>query len=262
MSTHTKWISSLLASSTLISVVFALLLLNPGLLYAHRTATAHYIIYHNRSLDPALPPRLEQAHAVVQQSSWFDSTLCLNVCLNDGSAYPKLVEKLWGPAFGWGFYQNVVLSGEINPEANYLCLNGYKWNFVQLLAHEATHCYQVHRLGFWRANPVARYPTWKWEGYAEYVARRGANCSSLRQQVQQLNQAEKVNQHAWAITLSDGTSESRDYATYLALTKYCLDIRRMTYRQLLADTCSEQTVHHQLISWYRQAKSKINWDNL
>lgn len=254
--TRKKWALSLLTSSAFLLLVTVLLVLNPRFLYANQTVTAHYTIYHNRSLDPALLPRLAQARAINQQSSLFDSALRLNICLNDGSLYPTLIEKLRGPAFAWGFYRNVVLSGEANPSANYLSLNGYKWNLVQLLAHEATHCYQVHRLGFWHSNPVAGYPTWKWEGYAEYVARRGTNYPPLRQQVRRLNQAEQTTPHAWAITLSDSTSSSREYANYLMLTTYCLDVKRMTYQQLLADTTSDQTVHHQLINWYQQGKSK------
>lgn len=243
---------SLLTSGLLASIVFVVLLLNPALLYAHRTTTPHYSIYHNRPLDPALLPRLEQARALVQQSSWFDSTLCLNICLNDGSRYPNLVERLWGPAFAWGFYQNVVLNGEAKAQANYLFLNGYKWNLVQLLAHESTHCYQVQQLGFWRANPVARYPTWKWEGYAEYVARN--HYLTLGQQVRQFQQAEKAAPQAWALGLADSTSVSRDYARYLLLTTYCLDVQKMTYRQLLADTTSEQTVTVQLARWYQRER--------
>lgn len=253
--TRMKWAFSLLTSSALLMLVTALLVLNPRFLYANRTVTPHYIVYHNRPLDPALLPRLAQVRAINQQSSWFDSTLRLNICLNDGSLYPNLIEKVWGPAFAWGFYQNVVLSGKANFTANHVALNGYQWNLVQLLAHEASHCYQVHRLGLWHSNPVAGYPTWKWEGYAEYVARRGASSLPLRQQVWQLKQAEHATPHAWAITLSDSTSASREYANYLLLTTYCLDVKKMTYQQLLVDTTSEQTVHNQLMGWYEHEKS-------
>ncbi|TPG64568.1 hypothetical protein EAH73_15485 [Hymenobacter nivis] len=238
-------------------LVTALLVLNPGFLYANRTATPHYTIYHNRPLDPALLPRLEQARAIDQQSSWFDPTLRLNICLNDGSAYPGLVEKLRGPAFGWSIYRSVVLNGEANPQANYVALNGYKWDFVQLLAHEAAHCYQLRRLGIWQMNPlIPQHPMWKLEGYAEYVARRGPNYLPLRQQVQQLRQAQQAAPHEWGIALADGTTASREYAGYLALTTYCLDVKKMTYQQLLADTTSEQTVHRQLASWYQRGEGK------
>jgi hypothetical protein len=121
----------------------------------------------------------------------------------------------------------VVLGGEANPRANYLTLNGCRWNFVQLLAHEATHCYQLHRLGPWQMNPIVpQYPAWKLEGYTEYVARRGPNCLPLRQQVQQQNQAEQVTPHEWGIALADGTTASRAYANCFILTTYCLDVKK------------------------------------
>ena len=255
--TFKKIALSLFTSGILAVVVVVILLLNPTLLYAHRTATPQYVIYHNQPLDPALLPRLAQARAIVQQSSWFDPALNLTICLNDGSLYPGLVEKMLGPAFAWSIYRNVVLSGKANPQANYVFLNGYKWNLVQLLAHEATHCYQLHRLGIWRMNPLLpTYPTWKTEGYAEYVARRGINYPPLRQQVQRLQQAERATPNAWGITLADSTTASREYANYLVLTAYCLDVKKMTYQQLLADTTSDQTVHRQVTNWYQQGKSK------
>lgn len=253
-STAKKIILSCLTSGLVAGAGLVVLLLNPAFLYAHQTATPHYTIYHNQPLDPALLPRLAQARALVQQSAWFDSTLKLNLCLNDGSAYPGVVEKLLGPAFGWSVYHSVVLSGKADWQANYEALNGYKWNLVQLLAHEATHCYQLRYLGVWRMNPLVRhYPTWKTEGYAEYVARRGDNYPALRQQVQQLQHAEHAAPGVWGIMLADSTNASREYATYLSLTAYCLDIKRLTYSQLLADTTSEQVVHRQVLSWYQQA---------
>ena len=73
--------------------------------------------------------------------------------------------------------------------------------------------------------------------------------------LKQLKQAKKVAPHAWAISLADSTSVSRDYAQYLLLTTYCLNVKKMTYRQLLADTTSEQTVTAQLSRWYQQEKA-------
>ena len=256
MNTRKKWAFSFLASGAFLVLGTALLVLNPGFLYARRTVTPHYVIYHTRSLDPDWLPRLAQARALDQRSGCFDPALRLNICLNDGSPYPALVERLQGPAFAWGFARNVVLSGAANARANYVALHGYRWNLTQLLAHEATHCHQLQCLGFWHANPVAGYPTWKWEGYAEYVARGAPASPSLRHQVRRLQQAEQTSPHAWALTLPDGTSASREYANYLLLTTYCLEVKQMSYRQLLADTASEQTVHRQLRNWFEQENSK------
>lgn len=258
MSTRKKRIVSVVGSGILLALFFVTLVLNPSILYAHKKTTAHYTIYYTQSLDPALLQRLEQARAVAGQSECFDPTLRLDVCLNDGSLYPRIAERLWGPAFAWGFYDKVVLGGKADCQANWLTLNGYKWNLVQLLAHESTHCYQFHHFGLWHSNPLARYPTWKWEGYAEYVARRTASKPNLASDIDRLLRAEQTDPHGWDIRYADGTSGNRDYFRFLVLSEYCLDVKKLTYRQVLSDTTPESIVRRQMMRWYQREKEQVN----
>ena len=72
------------------------------------------------------------------------------------------MQALQGPAFGYGFYNKVVVMGHMHAGANYTEYRGYKWNLAQLLAHEEIHCFQFYKLGLLRANPIAHYPDWKW----------------------------------------------------------------------------------------------------
>lgn len=251
MTTRKKWILSVLTSGGGLGLGFIGLLLNPSLLYAHETVTSQYTIYHNQPLDPALGQRLAQARAQVQPSEVFDRTLRLEVCLNDGSRYPRLVQAVWGPAFAWAFYNKVVLNGEAKPVANQLAFRDYSWNLTSLLAHEMTHCYQFHHLGLWHSNPLARYPTWKWEGYAEYVARHPGSPAALRQHVAYLHQAEQRAPGQWGLQLPDSTSTSREYFNYLMLTEYCLNVKHLTFAQVLRDTATEHTTYQQLLRWYQ-----------
>jgi hypothetical protein len=69
----------------------------------------------------------------------FDNALRIEVCLNDGSRCPSLIQTLWSPAFAWGFYNKVVLNGELQAEANRLRFRTYAWNLTSLLTHEMTH---------------------------------------------------------------------------------------------------------------------------
>ena len=108
MTTRKKWAMSVLASGGFLLLGFVVLLLNPGVLYAHQTTTRQYTVYHNRPLDAALMLRLEQARGLVQTSEVFGKTLRLEVCLNDGSRYPSLVQAIWSPAFAWGFYNFII----------------------------------------------------------------------------------------------------------------------------------------------------------
>ena len=126
-------------------------------------------------------------------------------------------------------------------------LNGYKWNLAQLLAHEMTHCLQFDKLGLWQSNPVAHIPDWKWEGYAEYVSRHNADQQDLSNNIQRFL---ATGEAGWAIKFADSTIAPREYYDYWTLVQFCLDIKKMTYSQLLADTTSEQTARQSMMAWF------------
>jgi hypothetical protein len=251
MTTRKKWALSVLASAGMLLLGLVVLLLNPGVLFAHHTTTRQLTIYHNQPLDPVLLLRLEQARTLVQPSEVFAKSLRLEVCLNDGSWYPRLIQTIRSPAFAWSFYNKVVLNGEADAQANRLTFRTYAWNLTSLVAHEMTHCYQFTYFGLWHSNPLAGYPTWKWEGYAEYVARRPQGPQSLRQRVARLYHAEQAEPDRWDLPLADSSCTSREYFAYLVLTQYCLDVKHLTLQQLLRDTTSEQVVRQQLQAWYQ-----------
>lgn len=125
MTTRKKWVLSVLTAGGLLLLSLVALVLHPGVLYAHQTTTRQLTIYHNQPLDPAMLRRLEQARELVQLSEVFDKTLRLEVCLNDGSWYPRLVQAVWSPAFAWGFYNKIVLNVEADAPANRLTFRTY-----------------------------------------------------------------------------------------------------------------------------------------
>jgi hypothetical protein len=256
MTTRKKWVLSVLTSGSCLGLGFIALLLNPGLLYAHETVTTHYTIYHNQPLDPAFEQRLAQARALVRPSEVFDARLRLAICLHEGSRYPSLTQAIWGPAFAWAFYDKVVLNGEADAKANLLTFRHYDWNLTSLLAHEMTHCYQFQHFGLWRSNPLAHYPAWKWEGYAEYVARRPSSPATLRQHVAYLQRAEQRAPGQWGLQLPDSTSTSREYFEHLLLTEYCLEVKHLTFAQVLRDTTTQPTTHRQLLQWYERGANR------
>jgi hypothetical protein len=247
-----KWTLSILASGSFSLLSLGVLLLHPGVLYAHHTTTGQFTIYHNQPLDPDLLQRVGQARELVQPAGVFDKALHLEVCLNDGSWYPSLVQAVWSPAFAWSLYNKVVLNGEANAQTNRLTFRTYAWNLTSLMAHEMTHCYQLHHLGWRQSNPLARHPTWKWEGYAEYVARRPQSQQGLQQRMARLQHAAPDR---WDVQLADSSYTSQEYFTYLVLTEYCLDVKHLTFEQLLRDTTSEATTRQQLQAWYQAKKA-------
>mgnify|MGYP000885799676 CR=1 FL=1 len=242
-----KWVLRLTATILLIAGLLLLIVLNPILSYANKTVHGHFRIYHQQTLDTSLLNRLDEARLLLQASEFYDSSLALDICLNDGSRYPTLLRTLRGPAFAWGFYNKVVLQGQANSGKNFVELNGWRWNLEQLLAHEMVHCLQYARLGFWKSNPVADIPNWKWEGYAEYIARRLPEQLDLARNLERLQRAKA---DAWSISFSDSTIAPRDYYEGWTLVQYCLDVKKLNYSQLLEDTTGEASVREEMMRWY------------
>lgn len=247
-----KWTRRLLATGLLIIGLLAVIILNPSLTYAHATKLGNCTVYSHQSPDPALFPLLDSASMLVSKSEWFDPNLHLDICLNDGSAYPGLVAALRGRAFAWGFYDKVVLQGKADYYNNRVELNGYRWNLAQLLAHEMIHCFQFNRLGLWKSNPVAQIPVWKWEGYAECIARQQPSQQDLAANIRRY---QHTNAEEWAIKLDDGSICPRNYYLAWIMVQYAMTIKHQTYRQLLDDPSTEAVVMQEMFSWMKENES-------
>jgi hypothetical protein len=246
-----KWTLRLTATALLIVGLLLIIVLNPILTYANKTTHHNHTVFHNQALERSTLATLDQATELVKASECYNPDLHLDICLNDGSNYPALIRTLRGPAFAWGFYNKVVLQGKAHFNDNYVELNGYKWNLTQLIAHEMIHCFQFDKLGFGKSKPVANIPNWKWEGYAEYVSRQNTDQKDLTKNIQRLLATDQKN---WAIEFADSTIAPRAYYEHWTLVQYCMDNKKMTYKQILADTTSEQTVRQAMMSWFSNRK--------
>ena len=245
-----KWILRLAVTTVFIAALLLVIILNPVLTYASKTVHNNYTIFHNKPLDKTLPSQLDQATELLKASEFYNPKLTLDICLNDGSVYPKLMQKIRGQAFAWGFYNKVVLQGTASYKNNYVMLNGYKWNLTQLLAHEMTHCLQFNKLGFWKSKPVADLPDWKWEGYAEYIARQNSAQKDLSANIALLISVNKKDKNSWEINFADNSIVPREYYNYWILMQYCMNIKKMTYTQILADTTKEETMRQEMMNWF------------
>jgi len=147
------------------------------------------------------------------------------------------------------------MQGNTDYANNTVELNGYTWNLTQLLAHEAAHCMQYDQLGFWKTNPLAHTPHWKQEGYPEYIARQDEDQKNLAINIARLQATEQTDHNGW-ISFADGTGTVIPYYRAWLLMQYCMDIKKMTYRQVLNDDIQEAAVNKEMMDWYEQQKIK------
>lgn len=247
------WTYRLIATTVLIATLLLIIVVNPAITYANKTERNHYNIYRNQALPSSFMQSLDSATTLLQTSELYNNHYKLDICLNDGAIYPQLIETLCGQAFARGFYNKVVVNGNVNYQNSTVVLNGYNWQLTQLLTHEIIHCLQFKKLGFWHSNPIVNIPNWKWEGYAEYIARQKTEQKNLADNITLLQHSDAKK---WAIHLSDSTIAPREYFHYLTLVQYCLKVRKMTFNQLLVDTTSEQTVNANMMTWYNSSINK------
>jgi uncharacterized protein YjaZ len=246
-----KWVLRLTTTVLFIAGLLLTIILHPILMYANTTTHGNYTIFHNKPLEPAVLTSIDTATEFLKASELYNPKLHLDICLNDDSKYPQLIRSVKGAAFAWGFYDKVVMHGSANFSNNYVELNGYKWNVTQLLAHEMTHCLQFDNLGLWKSKPIANIPNWKWEGYAEYVSRQRADQKNLFNNVKRLAE---TDENKWEIKFADGTMSPRQYYDNWILIQYCMDVKKMTYKQILADTTNEKIIRQEMMDWFGRCR--------
>lgn len=256
-----KWGIRFVATLITCGILLLIIVLNPLLSYAGKTKHTNYTIYHNKNISKELLTRLDAATLLVSESEIYDPALKLDICLNDGSEYPSLIQKINGPAFAMGFYNKVVLMSNSDPSCTYAQLNGYTWNMEQLLAHEMMHCFQYNDLGLLGSNPIADIPGWKWEGYPEYIARKNADQSDLVLNIDRLISTEKTVHNGW-IYFADGTGTVIEYYKNWLLVQYCLNIKKISWKQLLADKTDQTIIYSEMINWYTRQKNNPEYDHL
>jgi hypothetical protein len=228
------------------------IVLNPTFLYANKTSFGKYMVYHNKPIENNYQIILTNANKLLKSSEIYDSSFRIDICLNDGSFYPTLIQWFQDPAFGIGFYNKVVLMGNTNWKENYNELNEYKWNLTQLIVHETLHCFQFNKFGLWKSNPVANYPHWKWEGYNEYIARQNSDQINLLKNITRLNAAEIKNTNEWGIRFADSTYVGKYYYKWWILMQYCKDVKNMSYQKILHDTTKEEVLRQEMMNWYNR----------
>jgi len=244
MSLVKKIISTLLFITGLLIII----ILNPILTYANKTVYGNFTVFHCLTPEKGIFLRLQEVTRLLKTSELYNPNLKLDICLNDGSLYPKLIQKIRGRAFAWGFYKEIVLQGDAHFSQNYVELNGYRWNLTQLLIHEAIHCLQFDKLGVWKTNPVAHIPEWKFEGYPEFIARQDADQTDLARNINLLIDIEKRKNNNW-ISFEDGTGTIIPYYKSQLLIQYCMQIKQMTYQQILADITAEEKIRKEMMNW-------------
>ncbi len=224
-------------------------ILFPGASYAHKTFVNQVSIYHNSTLDLNYEKVVMDAINIVSLSELYDPDFSIDLCLDDQSIYPDIINRVKGPAFGFGLANKVILKCEADFTKNKAFGYGEAWNLTGLIAHEMVHTYQYNAYGF----STLSTPSWKLEGYAEYISRNQYGSDHLRQSIAFMEkEQEREGDKFWFwIKLKDETGIPSEYLRSKNLVHYLIEIEGLSYHQIRKDERSREDIKLAMMNWHQ-----------
>ena len=212
----------------LAAIGYLLLLCFPRPLFAYTANYERFTIYSREPIDPGIERVLDGAETRLRTSPIYDGEISRRIYLTNGfGIYALLSNKAYKSfANSVPFINNVIID-KSNVAADLVFVNRPINNSRSLsgvVAHEITHLFIRQRYGTVRAILM---PTWKNEGYCEYVA--GDSTIPLDEGLR-----------LWRENPTDDTDYR--YTKYHAMIKYLLEKEHMTVDDLFTRDLDEKEV--------------------
>ena len=209
-----------IASTTVgvIAIAYLLLINFPQTLLAHSTTYGKFNVYSAQPAEPEIRSVLDAAEQRLQTSPLYDDSVGRRIYLTTGfGMYALLSNKAYGSFANSVPFVNNVIVNKTDVASDQVFIPRDKNNTRSLsgvIAHEITHLFIRQRYGTVKATMM---PTWKNEGYCEYVA--GSSTISFEEGLR-----------LWRASPTDDTGYR--YVKYHAMVRYLLDHEHITVDEL------------------------------
>lgn len=237
-------------------VTIVVILLFPQRLFANKMHYKEFTVCSNNKIDDSIKIILDNAMNLVKKSELYDSKYNYNIILCNNSFYNKIDDKLLGAGpTARATINNVVIKVRIDPETNLAFPTFQKpceVNLTELIAHEMTHCLQANKYGLLKFNPFKHPEFWKLEGYPEYISKQREFSSknySLTSDIERYVALESKATGIWISAQEGGCEVPYYYYKGKLMMEYLIDVKHLSYDQILKDTVSESTVYQDMIHW-------------
>lgn len=227
-----------------------LFVLYPNNLFAKRKAFKAFNLYSNKEIKGDYQPILDKAIDIVKTSELYDSNYKYDIFLTDETVYKSVIFKLIGPSLARSIDNNILLNISADFSQNLLIGPKNNRNLTLTIAHEMVHCLQINKFGALKFNPLHHPPIWKLEGYPEYVANRDeikAPGYKFAETVKKLR-AYEARKAEW-VELQPGHFDPIVYFKGRVMMEYLINIKGMSYEQILSDELKEETVDQEINHW-------------
>lgn len=256
-------ITSLTISTGILTI--AIVILFPQRLFANKVSYKEFTVYSNSKIDDNIKTVLDSAATLVKKSELYDPGYKYNIILCYNSFYNKIDNKILGtgPAARARLH-NVIIKVRIDPKDDLAFPTFHKAcevHLTYLIAHEMVHCLQANKYGIIKFNPFKHPEFWKLEGYPEYISRQNKISGIGYSLASDIDRYINLRRNATTIWVSseEGGCEFPDYYYKGKLMmEYLIDIKHLSYDQILKDTVSENTIYQEMIKWSNSAKNNTS----
>jgi len=232
------------------------IILFPQIVFANKMKYKNFKVCSNDKINHDIKILLDNATALVQRSELYDPDYKYNVILCHNTFYNKIDDRLLGVGpSARARLNNVIIKVRIDPTNNLAVATFRKEcevNLTYLLAHEMLHCLQAKKYGIIKFNPFSPPELWKLEGYPEYIARKTQLSSkdySLTKEIERYINLDNKATDRWILTEEGGCEAPAYYYKGRLMIEYLMDIRHMSYDEILKDSVSESTIFKAMIKW-------------
>jgi hypothetical protein len=233
----------------------ATLILYPQPLFANKLEYRQFRVYSNDRIGNEIQPVLDMAVSLVKNSELYDSTYKVDIFFAYNSFFNKLDTKVFGEGpTARSIDNNLVIkvNVDINKRLAYATFHkACQQDVAYVIAHEMIHCFQTHKYGIGKFNPFRHPEMWKLEGYPEYIAMQkySDSADSLKKDIAKFIELKREQTDIWIALEKGGCEAPEYYYKGRLLTEYLINIKHLTYDQVLEDKRSEKEIYNEMIAW-------------
>jgi hypothetical protein len=237
-------------------LTIAAMVLFPQHLFAGKMTYGKFTVYANSKMDNSIKTVLDRALTLVERSELFDAGYTYNIIFCNNSFYNKFDDMVLGVGrTARATLKNVIVKVRIDPEHDLAFPTFHKAcqeNLSKVIAHEMIHCLQAHKYGILKFNPFRHPEFWKLEGYPEYIATYHElpdKGYGLSQEIARYINLRHKATGIWILSEEGGCEVPDYYYKGRLMMEYLMDIRHLSYDQILRDTASEDNVYREMVNW-------------
>ncbi|HPH45996.1 MAG TPA: hypothetical protein PLJ60_02750 [Chryseolinea sp.] len=225
------------------------IMLFPQPLFAHAYEHEKFRVYSDTEMDKSVQPILDNAYKLIEHSELHDSNYRYEIFFSSETIFNKIEDLQGKGAAARATAGNIVFKVTVDFKTNRAVGPISKMNLTEILAHEMGHCLQTNRLGLWNMNQFNHPPYWKLEGYPEYISRQAklkGKDYSLSNEIKRFIELESKSKNGMVEVSEEHFMPSVYYKGRLMI-EYLMDVKGMTYDEILKDTRPEDELYQEMI---------------